>query len=136
MGNGDSLFHDLTVVAPLKPRLLMMASTRTPAVCLVPTRALLARWTAALAEVWDGPVDCLGDGEREALHRRDCATGQEERPVRAGGRGVREMLDGGPDRIRTGDLQRDRLACLAATPRVLERAGRIPVNSAFPCLTD
>ena len=25
---------------------------------------------------------------------------------------------GGPDRIRTGDLQRDRLACLAATPRV------------------
>ena len=27
---------------------------------------------------------------------------------------------GGPDRIRTGDLQRDRLACLAATPRVRE----------------
>ena len=26
--------------------------------------------------------------------------------------------DGGPDRIRTGDLQRDRLACWAATPRV------------------
>jgi hypothetical protein len=24
---------------------------------------------------------------------------------------------GGPDRIRTGDLQRDRLACLATTPR-------------------
>ena len=26
-------------------------------------------------------------------------------------------LNGGPDRIRTGDLQRDRLACLATTPR-------------------
>lgn len=29
--------------------------------------------------------------------------------------------DGGPDRIRTGDLQRDRLACWAATPRVRDR---------------
>jgi hypothetical protein len=43
---------------------------------------------------------------------------QKKRPVRAGGRGVGKMLDGGPDRIRTGDLQRDRLACWAATPRV------------------
>src|SRR3954454_1377960 len=33
-------------------------------------------------------------------------------------------MDGGPDRIRTGDLQRDRLACWAATPRVRGR-GRI-----------
>ena len=32
--------------------------------------------------------------------------------------------DGGPDRIRTGDLQRDRLACWAATPRVQLRRGR------------
>ena len=40
------------------------------------------------------------------------------RPVRAGGRGEGEASDGGPDRIRTGDLQRDRLACWAATPRV------------------
>ena len=31
---------------------------------------------------------------------------------------------GGPDRIRTGDLQRDRLACWAATPRV-PRRGRV-----------
>jgi superfamily II DNA or RNA helicase len=41
-----------------------IAGTRTPALCLVPTRALLAQWTAALAEVWDGPIGCLGDGER------------------------------------------------------------------------
>ena len=33
-------------------------------------------------------------------------------------------MDGGPDRIRTGDLQRDRLACWAATPRVQLRRGR------------
>src|SRR5574338_368586 len=30
---------------------------------------------------------------------------------------------GGPDRIRTGDLQRDRLACWAATPRARGSAG-------------
>ena len=43
---------------------------------------------------------------------------------RPGGRTGRERKrrkDGGPDRIRTGDLQRDRLACWAATPRVLGR---------------
>jgi superfamily II DNA or RNA helicase len=44
--------------------LAAIAGTRTPALCLVPTRALLAQWTAALAEVWDGPIGCLGDGER------------------------------------------------------------------------
>ena len=32
-----------------------------------------------------------------------------------------ERRTGGPDRIRTGDLQRDRLACWAATPRVPRR---------------
>lgn len=32
-------------------------------------------------------------------------------------------FDGGPDRIRTGDLQRDRLACWAATPRVRGECG-------------
>src|SRR5947207_6316084 len=48
----------------------------------------------------------------------------EGRPVRAGGRGVGAFDDGGPDRIRTGDLQRDRLACWAATPRVQLRRGR------------
>src|SRR5207342_53543 len=42
----------------------------------------------------------------------------------AGGRGVGKCEDGGPDRIRTGDLQRDRLACWAATPRVQLRRGR------------
>ena len=51
------------------------------------------------------------------------------RPVRAGGRGVEgysmPVIGWRPDRIRTGDLQRDRLACLATTPRVLDRARRI-----------
>ena len=82
-----------------------------------------------------------GDAEREqprddqygqtvlgqAPHRGHSARGGEtshpgpedkERPVRAGGRGVGRSDVGGPDRIRTGDLQRDRLACWAATPRV------------------
>src|SRR5207344_1257205 len=38
--------------------------------------------------------------------------------------GASGNADGGPDRIRTGDLQRDRLACWAATPRVQLRRGR------------
>ena len=33
-----------------------------------------------------------------------------------------ELRYGGPDRIQTGDLQRDRLACWAATPRVRSAA--------------
>ena len=37
------------------------------------------------------------------------------------GAGGGRLADGGPDRIRTGDLQRDRLACWAATPRVRGR---------------
>jgi superfamily II DNA or RNA helicase len=41
-----------------------IAATRTPCLCLVPTRALLAQWLAALAEVWDGPIGRFGDGER------------------------------------------------------------------------
>src|SRR5690349_18794526 len=40
---------------------------------------------------------------------------------RADGAWEEAVRDGGPDRIRTGDLQRDRLACWAATPRVLGR---------------
>src|ERR1700754_4886190 len=68
----------------------------------------------------------------------------EERPVRAGGRGVGKCEDGGPDRIRTGDLQRDRLACWAATPRVRLRRGRtiaeasrpvVPCDTRRPCPT-
>ncbi len=41
-----------------------MASTATPALCLVPTRALLAQWMATLSAVYDGPIGCFGDGER------------------------------------------------------------------------
>ena len=59
-----------------------------------------------------------------ALHRGRSPDSKRERPVRAGGRGVGKCVDGGPDRIRTGDLQRDRLACWAATPRVQLRRGR------------
>ena len=58
---------------------------------------------------------------RPASSRRDSHPPQasNKRTPRPGGRtGRREIRDGGPDRIRTGDLQRDRLACWAATPRV------------------
>jgi superfamily II DNA or RNA helicase len=41
-----------------------IAATRTSCLCLVPTRALLAQWTAALAAIWDGPIGRFGDGER------------------------------------------------------------------------
>ena len=39
-------------------------ATRTPCLCLVPTRALLAQWLTALAAIWDGPIGRFGDGER------------------------------------------------------------------------
>ena len=39
---------------------------------------------------------------------------------------------GGPDRIRTGDLQRDRLACWAATPRVPRSGERAGVRRITP----
>jgi superfamily II DNA or RNA helicase len=42
-----------------------IAATRTPALCLVPTRALLAQWSAVLGEHGCAPVGCLGDGERQ-----------------------------------------------------------------------
>jgi superfamily II DNA or RNA helicase len=42
-----------------------IASTRTPALCLVPTRALLAQWVAALAEHGGNHIGCFGDGERQ-----------------------------------------------------------------------
>jgi superfamily II DNA or RNA helicase len=44
--------------------LAAMAATRTACLCLVPTRALLAQWVAALRAVWDGPIGRFGDGER------------------------------------------------------------------------
>ena len=43
-----------------------IAGTRTPALCLVPTRALLAQWSAALAAHYGGPIGCFGDGEHRA----------------------------------------------------------------------
>jgi len=44
--------------------LAAIAATRTPGLVLVPTRALLAHWVEALAEIYDGPVGRFGDGER------------------------------------------------------------------------
>jgi superfamily II DNA or RNA helicase len=41
-----------------------MAATRTPCLCLAPTRALCDQWAAALGAVWDGPIGRFGDGER------------------------------------------------------------------------
>lgn len=43
--------------------LAAMAELRLPALCLVPTRALLRQWLAELARVYQGRVGCLGDGE-------------------------------------------------------------------------
>jgi superfamily II DNA or RNA helicase len=42
----------------------VMASTRARALCLVPTRVLLEQWLRELRAVHEGPVGCLGDGER------------------------------------------------------------------------
>ena len=91
----------------------------------------------------DGQCEQAEDDERRtAFHGPDCDRGRGGRPPtdratrparswarrtpRPGGRtGRREKrVDGGPDRIRTGDLQRDRLACWAATPRVQMWRGR------------
>jgi superfamily II DNA or RNA helicase len=44
--------------------LAAIAATRAPCLCLVPTRALLAQWLAALAAVYGGPIGRFGDGER------------------------------------------------------------------------
>ena len=44
--------------------LAAIAATRTPALCLAPTRALCDQWAAALAAVWGGPIGRFGDGER------------------------------------------------------------------------
>jgi superfamily II DNA or RNA helicase len=42
-----------------------IASCRVPALCLVPTRALLHQWRAELARHYGGTVGCLGDGQHE-----------------------------------------------------------------------
>jgi len=42
-----------------------MAATGARALCLVPTRVLLEQWLAELRRVHQGPVGCLGDGERQ-----------------------------------------------------------------------
>jgi superfamily II DNA or RNA helicase len=44
--------------------LAAMAAVRAPALCLVPTRALLEQWLAELRSVYGHAVGCLGDGER------------------------------------------------------------------------
>ncbi len=44
--------------------LAAMAATRAAILCLVPTKALLAQWCSALAEVYEGPIGRFGDGER------------------------------------------------------------------------
>jgi superfamily II DNA or RNA helicase len=44
--------------------LAAIAQTRTPCLVLVPTRALLAQWVAALADVYEGPIGRFGDGDR------------------------------------------------------------------------
>jgi superfamily II DNA or RNA helicase len=42
-----------------------MAATDVPALCLVPTRALLQQWRGLLAQHYRGAIGCLGDGERQ-----------------------------------------------------------------------
>jgi superfamily II DNA or RNA helicase len=42
-----------------------LRSAGTRALCLVPTRALLEQWIAALRAAYRGPIGCLGDGRRE-----------------------------------------------------------------------
>ena len=42
-----------------------MASTRLPALCLVPTRVLLEQWQHEIAAVFPHPVGCHGDGRHD-----------------------------------------------------------------------
>ena len=65
-----------------------------------------------------------GAGRSRGLGRLTAALYPRKRNApsgRADGACEESRQDGGPDRIRTGDLQRDRLACWAATPRVRDR---------------
>jgi superfamily II DNA or RNA helicase len=50
-----------------------MAMTNAPALCLVPTRALLNQWLAELSRFYPGPIGCLGDG-RQDLQQLTVAT--------------------------------------------------------------
>lgn len=45
-----------------------MAAARCSALCLVPTRVLLHQWRDEIALHYQGPVGCLGDGERRIEH--------------------------------------------------------------------
>lgn len=42
-----------------------MAVSALPALCIVPTRALMHQWASAIAEFYVGPVGLLGDGQRQ-----------------------------------------------------------------------
>src|SRR5882724_12773516 len=42
-----------------------LAKTGARALCLVPTRALLEQWASALRAAYQGPIGCLGDGQRD-----------------------------------------------------------------------
>lgn len=42
-----------------------MAMTNAPALCLVPTRALLNQWLAELSRFYPRPIGCLGDGRQD-----------------------------------------------------------------------
>jgi superfamily II DNA or RNA helicase len=44
--------------------LAAMAGAGCRTLCLVPTRALLEQWCAELRETYEGPIGCLGDGQR------------------------------------------------------------------------
>lgn len=43
----------------------VMASTRLPALCLVPTRVLLEQWRHEIGAIYPHPVGCYGDGQRQ-----------------------------------------------------------------------
>ncbi|HEX7477015.1 MAG TPA: DEAD/DEAH box helicase family protein [Polyangiales bacterium] len=45
-----------------------MAACGVPAVCLVPTRALLHQWRTEIERHYAGPVGCLGDGDHRIEH--------------------------------------------------------------------
>jgi superfamily II DNA or RNA helicase len=44
--------------------LAALATLRAPALCMVPTRALLRQWIDEIGNFYGGSVGCLGDGER------------------------------------------------------------------------
>jgi superfamily II DNA or RNA helicase len=53
--------------------LAALAQSRLSALCLVPTRLLLAQWRREIAGGYDGPVGCCGDGAHE-VHAVTVAT--------------------------------------------------------------